>query len=112
MARVTKRCAYADRPKYASNLWQARLSSVTSSYSSVCALLSYPDERMLVAQLQSEDTVAEIMPIDDHLASPQSSHEPYKRKSWDAGWVLSFDANVPARSRQLFSPRRWFFTHK
>ena len=45
---------------------------------------------MSLAELECEDAVSEVMPVDDDFTSSQPPNEPYERESRNAWWVLTY----------------------
>ena len=50
----------------------------------------YPDENVMITELQRENAVSQIVPINDNLAASEPSNEPDKSKGGDARRILSF----------------------
>lgn len=52
--------------------------------------LRYFDKDVMITKLERKNTVAQVVPVDDDLATPKAGNEPHKGEGRDARWVLSF----------------------
>lgn len=50
--------------------------------------LSQSYYRVSISQLEREDCVTEVVPVNDCLSRLRTTNEPHDPKSWDARWIL------------------------
>ena len=51
---------------------------------------------MIFSELQREDCVAKVVPVDDYLGRPHTADKPYDHKSRDARGVLLYGQQISA----------------
>lgn len=101
MALVTNRWAYARRPKVLSNLIHVHVPCCCGEERGGSSPFCSMNERMVFSKFQRQDTISQVVPVNDNLASADLTDDLHKEQCWDARGILSRFLSISANLERL-----------